>query len=62
LFCTQQTTPTVHCEQCFVSVSAVRICLSARHLWFVTVTESEPDVSVSRHVDGNDRVSVEGGV
>jgi hypothetical protein len=59
LFCTQQTTPTVHCEQCFVSVSAVRICLSARHLWFVTVTE--PDVSVSRHVDGNDRASLEVG-
>ena len=26
LFCTNYTKPTVHCEQCFVSVSAVHIC------------------------------------
>jgi hypothetical protein len=32
------------------------------HLWLVIVTESEPDVPVSRHVDGNDRALVEEGV
>ena len=47
-------------KQCFVSINAVRICLT-RHLWSVIVTGSEPDVPVRRHVNGNDRALVESG-
>ena len=58
--------PTVDYTNCTLcALLSLSKCCSYRfvacHLWLAIVTESEPDVPVSRHVDGNDTALVEVG-